>query len=254
MESNYFNQYYYLERNNWWFQARLKILELIIKKYNENYKCPLRILNVGVATGATSEMLQNYGEVTSIEFDKDCCAFLKAFTNVSVVHGSVLDLPFEENSFDLVCCFDVIEHVANDKKAIQELNRVCAADGHIFITVPAFQLLWSNHDVINHHFRRYVSDEVKKMFCTLPLTLVYATYFNFFLFVPIAIFRISTKLLNILLKENNKGSDFDYKFGFLQTIFYKILYSESYFMLRGISFPFGISFMCLYKKESTFIN
>jgi len=92
-------------------------------------------------------MLEKFGDVTSIEYDEDCCQFLNEVLHIPALQGSITELEFEDNSFDLVCAFDVIEHVEDDSKAASEMLRVCKKDGLVFATVPAFMLLWSEHDV-----------------------------------------------------------------------------------------------------------
>ena len=68
--------------------------------------------------------------------------------------GPLEDLPFEDGRFDLVLATDVIEHLEDDGPALTELRRV-AAPGRLLLTVPAYQWLWSQHDVSFHHFRRF---------------------------------------------------------------------------------------------------
>ena len=75
MDSNYYEEYFYLEREHWWFKARNQILDIhinsLLKKKDKNY----RILNIGAGTGYTSEILSKYGEVKSIEFNEKCKIF-----------------------------------------------------------------------------------------------------------------------------------------------------------------------------------
>ena len=116
MQQSYYDDYYILEREHWWFQIRAKILTNRIAKI-VNRGRELKILNVGVATGFTSEMLTQFGRVKSVEYNEDCYKFLKDKLDLDVVKASILELPFEDNSYDLVCAFDVIEHVENDSLA-----------------------------------------------------------------------------------------------------------------------------------------
>ena len=72
-----------------------------------------------------------------------------------MIDGSVLEMPFADDSFDLAVSLDVIEHLEDDLGALRELRRVVAPGGALLVTVPAYQWLWSGHDEINHHHRRY---------------------------------------------------------------------------------------------------
>ena len=62
---------------------------------------------------------------------------------------------WEDETFDLITCLDVIEHTPDDRVTLRELHRVTRPGGYLLVTVPAYQALWSQHDVANHHFRRY---------------------------------------------------------------------------------------------------
>jgi 2-polyprenyl-3-methyl-5-hydroxy-6-metoxy-1,4-benzoquinol methylase len=166
VNKDYYAEYFKLERTHWWFKVREKIIEDVIKKHISTGG-DFSILNIGAATGRTSEMLSKYGVVTSLEYDEDCCVFTRQKLNIPIIHGSILELPFADNSFDLVCAFDVIEHVADDSLGVREMERVCKSTGNIFITVPAFAGLWSHHDVVNQHFRRYRMPQILNLFRSL---------------------------------------------------------------------------------------
>jgi SAM-dependent methyltransferase len=243
MDSNYYKEYFTLERNHWWFKVRGKIILFLIdkslaKKVNTN----LTILNVGAATGRTSEILSKYGKVTSLEYDKECCDFVKANLNVEITNGSILELPYKDNCFDLVCAFDVIEHVEDDRLALSEMKRVCKTGGLIAVTVPAFMSLWSHHDVVNHHYRRYTKTNLLKVFSTNHLHMTIGTYYNTILFLPIFIFRLFTKIIPKKWIRSGAGSDatLTNEKGFVNSMMYNIFNIEL-FLLKFIKFPFGVS-------------
>jgi SAM-dependent methyltransferase len=250
MEKQYYKEYYFLERQHWWFKERIEILEnLLIKKIKKDFPKPYKILNTGVATGATSEMLEKFGEVISLEFDKDCCDFLISNLNIKAINASITDMPFPDESFDLVCAFDVIEHVEDDHAALREIKRVLKPDGVLFVTVPAFNYLWSQHDVVNHHFRRYTMTSMAALIKEGGLKSVFRSYFNFFLFPPIFAIRTLSKLLPHSPKKDTAGSDFDFLKGrpAVNNIFYRIFKIEKR-LLPKIRLPFGVSLIFIAKK------
>lgn len=247
MDINYFKEYYTLERCHWWFTARKKILESQIQ--NLVTTSPLKILNIGVATGSTSEMLSKYGEVTSVEFDHDCCEFLRSELKMDVIEGSITALPFPAEAFDLICAFDVVEHVAEHEKAVAEMKRVCKNQGTLFCTVPAFNFLWSQHDEINHHVRRYTGSEFSNLFSSSG-KITYSTYFNCFLFFPVAFFRLISRILPSAIKRKGAGSDFTiHGSEVFSNVFYKIFSAENVLLKRQCSLPFGISYLLIWKKN-----
>ncbi|MBC8883666.1 class I SAM-dependent methyltransferase [Flavobacterium piscinae] len=186
MNHDYYKEYYLLERNHWWFKARERIISNLIKKLisDNNYTSgEISILNIGCSTGRSSEYLSEFGKVTSIEYDEFCCEFAREKTGLEIIHGSITELPFTVEKFDLVCAFDVIEHVEDDQLAVNEMKRVLKENGVIFITVPAFMSLWSHHDEINQHFRRYKLNEVDHLFkLEKNGKTIFSSYFNFFFF------------------------------------------------------------------------
>jgi len=76
VNKEYFKVYYDFERNHWWFRVRNNIIEDKVKQLVKG-KSELKILNIGIATGRTTEILSRYGKVTSIEYDKTAVSFYK---------------------------------------------------------------------------------------------------------------------------------------------------------------------------------
>lgn len=248
MDKNYYVEYFDLERNNWWFKARQEIIrDQILQVIGSNRN--LNILNIGVATGATSVMLNEFGTVKSVEYDTDCFNFVKEKLSLDLEQGSILDLRFEPNTYDLVCAFDVIEHVEDDKSAINEMLRVCKPGGFTFVTVPAFMSLWSQHDVVNHHFRRYKLNQLKQLF-QQNASILNLSYFNALLFLPIYSVRILGKIFPFLFKREGSGSDFGmFKSEILNKLFYRIFILEKYYLNLKLKFPLGVSAFVLATKK-----
>jgi SAM-dependent methyltransferase len=73
----------------------------------------------------------------------------------SVIVGSVTALPFETAQFDLVCAFDIVEHVEDEEGALSELSRVCAGGGAFVLAVPLHPSRWTPFDEMVGHCRRY---------------------------------------------------------------------------------------------------
>ncbi len=255
MQHDYYKEYYDLERQHWWFVAREKIISNYLKKIIAAKivtKQDLKILNVGCGPGRSSQYLSSFGEVTSIEYDKECCEFASERTGLQIINGSITALPFQDEMFDLVCAFDVIEHVEDDELAVSEMKRVTKKEGVIFITVPTFMSLWSHHDVINHHFRRYKLGQIEKLFVAEKNgNVIFSSYFNFFLFPAIYLVRKVSNLLQFSKKRPGSGSDFEaFKPGFLNNVLFNVMYFESKFINNNIKLPFGVSLLYTWKKNN----
>ena len=248
MDKMYVEQYGRLENSHWWFVVRQKIILQALRKFIPSDKTGrLKILNVGAAAGGSSKWLSALGDVVSLDNDPLFLSYL-ASQHLTVINASVTDIPLDDNSFDLVCAFDVIEHVKNDQRAVEELVRVCKPGGNICITVPAFQSLWANHDEVNRHQRRYITRQLQNLFSSQPVAVQYSSYFNSILFVPVFLFR----KMHLLFKNNKQpnNSDFIYlrKNIFLNNIL-KNLFMAELFLLKWVKFPFGVSLIMVMRKH-----
>jgi SAM-dependent methyltransferase len=174
---------------------------------------------------------------------------LSEILNEEVLIKSLTLTSLDSKSMDMVCAFDVIEHIEDHEKAISEVYRILKENGYIYLTVPAFNFLWSNHDEINHHFRRYKLKDLKKILKENGFTIEYCSYFNFFLFLPILFTRLISKVLTIKKNEVGTNSDFE-KFNsrLLNKFLYKIFLSESFLLKRKMKLPFGVSAVIIGKK------
>jgi SAM-dependent methyltransferase len=250
MDSKYYQEYFFLERNHWWFRVRASIIDDHLAKMILKNEI-LRILNIGVATGATTKMLNKYGQVTSTEYDQEVSIMTSKKLGISIINCSILNLPFADELFDLVCAFDVIEHVDDDLEAIREMRRVCKSGGTICITVPAFMILWSHHDVVNNHFRRYKSRDLKRIFeADNHGNVIHTTYFNTMLFPLILIFRLFSRLLPDSLIRHGAGSDFTILSNDspINRILFGI-FSMERLMLKKFTFNLGTSILFSWRKS-----
>lgn len=239
MDKNYVQQYAGLEKSHWWFQSRAKIISKILGKFLP--APPLRILNIGAAGGETSNWLSTFGKVISVEHEQDFLSFLRREGH-DVVEASVTHLPFPNENFDLVCAFDVLEHVEDDAQAMKEIKRVCKSGGFICLTVPADRKLWSAHDVVNKHFRRYQQADFKALGKSLHPQ--YISYFNCFLYLPVWIARAWSNRMKI-----SDRSDFEtFKSDGLTNKLFGSIFSLEARLMPAIRFPFGVSLFGLWKK------
>ena len=110
-----------------------------------------------------------------------------------VHQAAVEDLPFPEETFDVVTCLDVIEHTLDDRAALRELLRVTRPGGLAIVTVPAYQALWSSHDVANLHFRRYETRSLRSAARAAGWEVAADTYFNGLLLAPAAAVRFASR-------------------------------------------------------------
>ncbi len=195
MDRDYELQTHRAEDRHWWYRGRRTVLSREIA--NLGLPRPARVLDAGCGSGRNMVELARLGTVTGVELSRTSVSLARARQVGDVVEGSVLDMPFESDSFDLAASLDVIEHLDEDLEALRELRRVVAPGGFLLVTVPAYEWLWSGHDEINHHHRRYTRRSLQRVAEQAGWRQTRTSYFNSLL-LPVAILlraldRLSTK-------------------------------------------------------------
>ena len=99
--------------------------------------------------------LARHGSVTGVELSETSACLASAREAGEVIRARCSRCRSLDASFDLAVSLDVIEHLEDDVGALRELRRVVAPGGSLLVTVPAYPWLWSGHDEVNHHHRRY---------------------------------------------------------------------------------------------------
>lgn len=177
-----------VESFHWWFEGRRQLFARML----DHYAVPKtgRILDAGTGTGANLGMLREDGfsNTVGLDFSEDAVRFCAA-KGLSVQQGSLTDLPLETETFDFCFATDVIEHIDDDAKALEEIARVLKPGGKVLVTVPAFRSLWGYNDDRAHHKRRYRLGELRSRIEAAGLSVRDIFYFNYILFLPIWLAR-----------------------------------------------------------------
>lgn len=184
MELEYELQTHRAEDRHWWYQGRRCVLERAIARLG--LPAQASILDAGCGSGRNMVELAQHGVVTGVELSGTSVQLAREREAGEVLEGSVMDMPLDEDSFDLTVSLDVIEHLEDDVGALRELRRVTKPGGALLVTVPAYQWLWSGHDEINHHHRRYNRRTLLAAAREAGWQLDSSTHFNFLL-LPVAI-------------------------------------------------------------------
>ena len=137
-----------------------------------------------------------------------------------------------------------MEHLNDDKKALSEWNRILRKNGKIILFVPAFQFLWSDHDVVNNHIKRYNKKDLIKLAESQNLNINRMSFWNFCLFLPSAINKIAKRLI----KTAKKKDDFYSVNEKTNNMLYALLKFENKVIKSGMNFPMGVSIFTIYKK------
>jgi SAM-dependent methyltransferase len=194
MERAIYDQMRVLQEDHWWFAARREILAGEIARLP--IPRPAQILEAGCGPGGNLAMLQRFGEVCAIEPDEASRTYAAERNGVEVRGGFLPQTaPDFGKAFDLVACFDVIEHVPDDAGAVARLAQYLEPGGFMVTTVPAYAWMWSDHDAAHHHKRRYALAPYRRLFENAGLTVRRASHFNSVLFPPIAAVRLAKNAL-----------------------------------------------------------
>jgi SAM-dependent methyltransferase len=202
MERQVYDRMAELDQSHWWYRARRKVLAALIARVVRP-RPNSRILEVGCGTGHNFPVLDRFGSVEAIEVDQAARAMAERRLGRAVGSAPLPDLAgVPDGKFDMVGSFDVIEHIADDRAALAGIARCLKPGGKFVMTVPAHQWLWSEHDRVNHHHRRYSKTGLEALFNGSPLKLERIGYFNSLLF-PIA---VATRGMNRLVGKED-GDD-----------------------------------------------
>jgi len=236
MEDSVYKDMIDQEQHHWWFKARKEILQSHMN--NLNLPKNAKILEIGCGTGGNIKMLQKYGKVKAIEMDTFALNYALN-TGVEIKQGSLPHhFPFNEK-FDLICMFDVLEHIEEDLKTLEVIQKYLNPLGVLFITVPAYQWLYGSHDRMLHHKRRYNKKSLQTILHKSKFKIQYFSFFNTFLFP----FVLVSRILDIL-KKSNQSIGYSIPNKILNKFFYTIFRSENKF-LKFISFPYGTSLLVI---------
>jgi SAM-dependent methyltransferase len=175
------------EDHYWWFVSRR---ELVVDQVG---RLPLpadaRLLDVGCGTGAIAVALRRFGRVFGVDASPLALERCERRGLTEVVLGSAESLPVDDDSVDVIVAADILEHLDDDMAALAEFRRTLKPGGHAVIAVPAYQALWSEHDVALMHKRRYVAGELRRRVEQAGLRPVVLTYALSFL-LPMALTRL----------------------------------------------------------------
>ena len=244
MEKNFEKEYHNLETHHWWFKSRRKYILDYISKAPKNSK----ILDIGCSSGILIKELVNKGFAIENLFGIDISA--EAIANCKsngILNSFVMDAQniVLQEQFDIIISSDCLEHLKDETKAINNWQSLLKSGGTMIVFVPAFQSLWSYHDVVNMHYKRYTKGELSKLLISGNLEIIKSSYWNFFLFLPIYFYRRTSSFFQ---KTKPEVSDISVGNKFINKLLLCLLSFENK-ILNYCNFPFGVSTFCVVKKK-----
>jgi len=229
-----------LAETHWWWVARRQILQHLMDGILGT-DVERRILEVGCSTGSNLSLLERYGSVEAMEMFAPAAEYCRSAHPKITVYNEAIPAKLD-CQYDIICLFDVLEHIKDDARAIDWIDEHLAPNGTLFLTVPAFQFLWSHYDELAHHYRRYTRNDLI-LLLSEKFKIEYSTYFNIHLFPIIILTRIVQRIFNInSTHDKNIGSN-----GIINFILKNIFSLERIWIPR-ITLPFGVSIFVSARK------
>lgn len=232
------------EKTHWWHRAKTNTVFLLLQSCVKKYKNPY-ILDIGCGTGNNVAMWGKLGKAYGVDSSTDAVSFCKQRGLKNIFKGKGEKTPFRDHMFACVTMLDVLEHIENESKVLQEIKRVLGKNGMLILTVPAFPILWSRWDEILHHKRRYTRKSLIAVLTKNNFEIEYISYQYSFLFIPALIIRTVKSFLN---KNKQYPSDFSHSNVFINWLMMNLSLLES--KIKKITpTPFGTTLLCVARNK-----
>jgi SAM-dependent methyltransferase len=241
------SRYHQLGDSYWWLAGKYEIIMDCIARLVPPTG-NLAILDAGCGPGNMLDRLSRCGSVTGSDLALPALRFSLGRSHRRVVLSRVDALGLKAQRFDLVTAIDVLEHTPDDAAGLREIHRVLRSRGIVVITVPAFELLWGDHDEIYGHYRRYRTPQVAALMADAGFDVIKLSYFQPLYFLPLLLFRRYKKLRGgNTARPLGERDDFVELSPWLNSVLTRLLAAEKY-ILRRFTFPFGVTLICIGRK------
>jgi SAM-dependent methyltransferase len=183
-----------LEQVSFWYQHRNRCITSFAKEYCQDQS----FLDLGGGNGYVSKALQEAGiNAVLLEPDMKGCLNARSRGVNNIIYSDLQNANLKKASMGAVGLFDVLEHIEDERKFLADIYPILSDSAYLFITVPAYEFLWSAEDEYMGHQRRYTCDQLAKLLSSSSYKIVYLTYYFQALILPIFLFRSLPSMLGI---------------------------------------------------------
>lgn len=226
-----------VDPGNWWFLGKRALMQRMLNRCGKD----LHILDAGCGLGEDIPLLSRFGQVTAIDAKAEAVAAVRErYPQVRAFHSALEDWT-PDRQYDMVAAFDILEHIPDDRKAMQVISDCLRPGGFLVGTVPAFRQLWSRHDERLGHHRRYTRRELARLLTGWDIRLL--SYWNFTLFPPLLALRTLQRRMHSELGIRWKKTN-----PLLNTLLAALLRAEAALTVKNASPPFGVSLAFIAQK------
>lgn len=242
MEEQLYRTFYEVEQKHWWFVARQRIVEDLIRR-RIGLAPGSSVLDVGCGTGAILAMLSKQFEAYGTDTSPLAIELCGKRGLKNSFQCTLESFPHPDLRFNLITLLDVIEHIDDDLTVLQQARDYLKPGGSVLLTVPAYQWLWSRHDDLNHHKRRYTKAGFAEVLDRAGLKPTLLSYYNTLLFPAALVGRIVQKA---------SGSTNDTTLTIPPSLLNSLLttlFSFERHLLDMAPLPFGLSLIAIAKPK-----
>ncbi len=205
------------------------------------------ILDVGCGTGHHLLFVRRLGyqHVQGQDLSAVAIAFCRQLGLRDIVQSDASEMPFAAGQFDALLVADVLEHLPDEAAALQEFWRVLKPGGVVLFTVPAFSFLWSHHDEVLHHYRRYRAADFVRLASAHHFGLADWSYFFCAILPAVVAYRYGAKMFHF-----DRTSDLEATAEPFNTILKLVSSMETRLFKYVHRLPFGTSLAVVLRKSS----
>jgi len=243
-----YEQHTELEARHWWFRGRRAVCTGLLRDELAG-EAPKRVLDLGAGSGGFLAELRALGaQVVYTDLDAGVLAACRERGFPNGVRARGEGLPFRDASFDLVCLFDVLEHIADDVHALREVRRVLRPGGHVCLHVPAHPFLFARNDEVAGHERRYTRRSLDRALQSAGFTARRNGHTNMLLFpliAPVVLAMKAADKLRLTPRGDYTNLSWDPP-AVVHEALYRLFAMER-FLSRRVDLPVGHSIVALYR-------
>jgi SAM-dependent methyltransferase len=240
VEARIYEQMAAVEDRHWWFVSRREIFSRLLGRF-----APAAgglIVDLGCGTGGNLGMLRHHGAVVGLEMDPAAAAVAARRGNVVQIDADA-GWPLAADAVDVVTAYDVLEHIEDEQQVLRRVHATLKPGGRLILSVPAYQWLWSAHDDVLHHLRRYRSSDLAALAAATGFEVEYLSYHNLVLLPVAMVTRVLSRLLGGAVADENRVPPRP-----VNALLRMVYSAERHLLGRGWRLPFGLSIVAVLKR------
>ncbi len=195
------------EDRHWWYRSTRRLVRALLDDAGAA-RTGVVSLDIGAGPGGNGAWLAEQGPLVALDIEPIALDYVRTRRpRLLPVRGSAEALPVAASSIDVALVLTVLYHVPDDGRAVREIARVLAPNGHVVLLEPAFPFLRREHDELTHGLRRYLLRDLERLAASAGLDIVRSTYAKSYLFAPMALITTAQRATGRLRSTQAPRSD-----------------------------------------------